>query len=70
MEPDRTRTGFIGTDYGNGTHGFAGMELAHQIVRLQHSSHKQKDTVSFNSNSSVFSGTEAILLPSSDAATY
>jgi len=36
------RTGFIGTDHGNGTHGFAGMELADQIVRLQHSSHVER----------------------------
>ena len=31
------------SDHGNGAHGFAGMKLAHQIVRLQHSSHVRSE---------------------------
>ena len=36
------RTGLIGTNHRNGPHRFAGVHLAHQVIRLQHPTHRQR----------------------------
>ena len=39
-------TGLVGTNHGNGPHGFASMHLAHQVVGLEHTAHVQSQTQS------------------------
>ena len=35
------RSGLVGADHGGGAHGLAGVELAHEVVLLQHLAHAQ-----------------------------